>query len=148
MSGDVPPSRLTVLLDLCLPGATRVAGGVCLAFARPQAAGNRNVATFVNPAAAALIAQNKQQISPQAFAPSSNTRFHWDRSQTNPADRDGFGKDLKIIAHVEESRSRRRPCGGTTSGDECERLRRQIRPRWLHIQLLGSAMQICIAENP
>jgi cyclase len=88
-----------------------LADGVYFAFARPQAVGNCNAAIFVNSAdvlvvdahskpsaAAALIAQIKQQITPKPVRYLVDTHFHWDHSQGNAGYRDAFGKDLKIVA--------------------------------------------------
>ena len=88
-----------------------VADGVYFAFARPQAVTNCNAAIFVNSAdvlvvdahskpsaAAALIAQIKQQITTKPVRYLVDTHFHWDHSQGNAGYRDAFGKDLKIIA--------------------------------------------------
>jgi glyoxylase-like metal-dependent hydrolase (beta-lactamase superfamily II) len=88
-----------------------VAEGVYFAFARPQAVLNCNAAIFVNSAdvlvvdahskpsaAAALIAQIKQQITTKPVRYLVDTHFHWDHSQGNAGYRDAFGKDLKIIA--------------------------------------------------
>jgi cyclase len=88
-----------------------VAEGVYFALARPQALTNCNAAIFVNSAdvlvvdahskpsaAAALIAQIKQQITAKPVRYLVDTHFHWDHSQGNAGYRDAFGKDLKIIA--------------------------------------------------
>jgi glyoxylase-like metal-dependent hydrolase (beta-lactamase superfamily II) len=88
-----------------------VADGVYFAFARPQAVANCNAAIFVNSAdvlvvdahskpsaAAALIAQIKQQITAKPVRYLVDTHFHWDHSQGNAGYRDAFGKGLKIIA--------------------------------------------------
>ena len=88
-----------------------VAEGVYFALARPQALANCNAAIFVNSAdvlvvdshskpsaAAALIAQIKQQITAKPVRYLVDTHFHWDHSQGNAGYRDAFGKDLKIIA--------------------------------------------------
>jgi len=88
-----------------------VAEGVYFALARPQVLVNCNAAIFVNSAdvlvvdahskpsaAAALIAQIKQQITAKPVRYLVDTHFHWDHSQGNAAYRDAFGKDLKIIA--------------------------------------------------
>ncbi|MGO9262735.1 MAG: MBL fold metallo-hydrolase [Bryobacteraceae bacterium] len=88
-----------------------MAEGVYFAFARPQAVTNCNAAIFVNSsdvlvvdahskpsAAAALIAQIKQQITAKPVRYLVDTHFHWDHSQGNAGYRDAFGKDLKIVA--------------------------------------------------
>lgn len=88
-----------------------VAEGVYFAFARPQAVANCNATIFVNSAdvlvvdahskpsaAAGLIAQIKQQITPKPVRYLVDTHFHWDHSQGNAGYRDAFGKDLKIVA--------------------------------------------------
>ncbi len=88
-----------------------VAEGVYFAFARPQAVANCNAVIFVNSAdvlvvdahskpsaAAGLIAQIKQQITPKPVRYLVDTHFHWDHSQGNAGYRDAFGKDLKIVA--------------------------------------------------
>lgn len=88
-----------------------VADGVYFAFARPQAVGNCNAAIFVNSAdvlvvdahskpsaAAGLIAQIKNQVSPKPVRYLVDSHFHWDHSQGNAAYRDAFGKDLKIVS--------------------------------------------------
>ena len=87
------------------------APGVYFAFARPQAVANCNATIFVNSAdvlvvdahskpsaAAGLIAQIKQQITPKPVRYLVDTHFHWDHSQGNAGYRDAFGKDLKIVA--------------------------------------------------
>jgi glyoxylase-like metal-dependent hydrolase (beta-lactamase superfamily II) len=89
----------------------KIADGVYFAFARPQAIINCNAAIFVNSAdvlvvdahskpsaAAGLIAQIKQQITPRPVRYLVDTHFHWDHSQGNAGYRDAFGKDLKIVA--------------------------------------------------
>jgi glyoxylase-like metal-dependent hydrolase (beta-lactamase superfamily II) len=88
-----------------------IADGVYFAFARPQAVANCNATIFVNSAdvlvvdshskpsaAAALIAQIKQQITTKPVRYLVDTHFHWDHSQGNAGYKDAFGKDLKIIA--------------------------------------------------
>jgi glyoxylase-like metal-dependent hydrolase (beta-lactamase superfamily II) len=88
-----------------------VAEGVYFALARPQALANCNAAIFVNSAdvlvvdahskpsaAAALIAQIKQQVTTKPVRYLVDTHFHWDHSQGNAGYADAFGKDLKIIA--------------------------------------------------
>lgn len=95
----------------------KVADGVYFAFARPQAVGNCNAAVFVNSAdvlvvdahskpsaAAGLIAQIKEQITPKPVRYLVDTHFHWDHSQGNAAYRNAFGKDLNIIASTETKR--------------------------------------------
>ncbi len=88
-----------------------ITDGVYFAFARPQAVANCNAAIFVNSAdvlivdahskpsaAAALIAQIKQQVTTKPVRYLVDTHFHWDHSQGNAGYRDAFGKDLKIIS--------------------------------------------------
>ena len=89
----------------------KVADGAYFAFALPQAVSNCNAAIFVNSAdvlvvdahskpsaAAALIAQIRQQITPKPVRYLVDTHFHWDHTQGNAGYRNAFGKDLKIIA--------------------------------------------------
>jgi glyoxylase-like metal-dependent hydrolase (beta-lactamase superfamily II) len=89
----------------------KVAEGAYFAFARPQALINCNAAIFVNSAdvlvvdahskpsaAAALIAQIKQQITTKPVRYLVDTHFHWDHAQGNAGYRDAFGKDIKIIS--------------------------------------------------
>jgi glyoxylase-like metal-dependent hydrolase (beta-lactamase superfamily II) len=100
------PGAATGLFDI-----QNVAEGVYFAFARPQAVTNCNAAIFVNSAdvlvvdahskpsaAAALIAQIKQQITAKPVRYLVDTHFHWDHTQGNAGYRDAFGKGLKIIA--------------------------------------------------
>src|SRR5690242_6788646 len=83
-----------------------VADGVYFAFARPQAVGNCNAAIFVNSgdvlvvdshskpsAAAGLIAQIKEQITPKPVRYLVDTHFHWDHSQGNAAYQNAFGRN-------------------------------------------------------
>ena len=110
--------RRAVWAQTLLPGAPtdlfeiqKVAEGAYFAFARPQAVINCNAAIFVNSAdvlvvdahskpsaAAALIAQIKQQITAKPVRYLVDTHFHWDHSQGNAGYREAFGKDLKIIS--------------------------------------------------
>jgi glyoxylase-like metal-dependent hydrolase (beta-lactamase superfamily II) len=100
------PGAPTDLFDI-----QKVADGVYFAQARPQALVNCNAAIFVNSAdvlvvdahskpsaAASLIAQIKQHVTPKPVRYLVDTHFHWDHSQGNGAYRDTFGSDLKIIA--------------------------------------------------
>jgi glyoxylase-like metal-dependent hydrolase (beta-lactamase superfamily II) len=111
-------SRRAARAQALTPGAAtdlfeiqKVAEGVYFALARPQAVTNCNAVIFVNSgdvlvvdahskpsAAAGLIAQIKQQITPKPVRYLVDTHFHWDHSQGNAGYRDAFGKDLKIIA--------------------------------------------------
>jgi cyclase len=76
----------------------RVADGVYFALARPQAKINANATIFVNSAdavvvdahskpsaAASLIAQIKNEITPNPVRYVVNTHFHWDHTQGNHA---------------------------------------------------------------
>jgi glyoxylase-like metal-dependent hydrolase (beta-lactamase superfamily II) len=87
-----------------------VAEGVYCALAHPQALTNCNAAIFVNSqdvlvvdahskpsAAAALIAQIKEEVTPKPVRYLVNTHFHWDHSQGDPAYRAAGGK-VEIIA--------------------------------------------------
>src|ERR1035437_1197191 len=100
------PGAATDLFDI-----QNVAEGVYFAFAQPQEVINCNAALFDNSAdvlvvdahskpsaAAALIAQIKQQITTKPVRYLVDTHFHWDHTQGNAGYRDAFGKDLKIIA--------------------------------------------------
>jgi glyoxylase-like metal-dependent hydrolase (beta-lactamase superfamily II) len=102
----ISPGAATDLFDI-----QNVADGVYFAFARPQVVANCNAVIFVNStdvlvvdahskpsAAAALIAQIKQQITTKPVCYLMDTHFHWDHTQGNAGYRDAFGKDLKIIA--------------------------------------------------
>lgn len=87
------PSGDTQLFDI-----EKVAEGVFLAKARPQALINSNAAIFVNSAdvlvvdahskpsaAASLIAQIKKDITPKPVRYVVNSHFHWDHTQGNHA---------------------------------------------------------------
>ncbi|HEY7303481.1 MAG TPA: MBL fold metallo-hydrolase [Bryobacteraceae bacterium] len=83
----------------------KVAEGVYLAKARPQALINSNAAIFVNSAdvlvvdshskpsaAASLIAQIKREITPKPVRYLVNSHFHWDHTQGNRAYRTAENK--------------------------------------------------------
>ena len=89
----------------------KITADVYFAYARPQAIGNCNAAIFVNSAdvlvvdahskpsaAAALIAQIKEQITPKPVRYLVDTHFHWDHAQGNAGYRAAFGKKLDIVA--------------------------------------------------
>src|SRR5215472_4486364 len=99
------PGAPTDLFDI-----QKVNDGVFFAFARPQAVTNCNAAIFVNSAdvlvvdahskpsaAASLIAQIKNQVTPKPVRYLVNTHFHWDHTQGDPAYRKSGGK-VDIIA--------------------------------------------------
>ncbi len=110
--------RRAALAQAMSPGAPtdlfeiqKITDGAYFAFARPQVVANCNAAIFVNSAdvlvvdahskpsaAAALIAQIKQQVTTKPVRYLVDTHFHWDHSQGNAGYRDAYGKDLKIIA--------------------------------------------------
>ncbi len=88
----------------------KVANGVYFAHARPQAMVNCNAAIFVRSkdvvvvdthskpsAAASLIAQIKQEVSPKPVRYVINTHFHWDHTQGNQAYR-LVGEKVDFIA--------------------------------------------------
>lgn len=88
----------------------KVADGVFCALAHPQAITNCNAAIFVNSedvlvvdahskpsAAAALITQIREEITPKPVRYLVNTHFHWDHSQGDAAYR-ANGAKVEIIA--------------------------------------------------
>jgi cyclase len=99
------PSTRGKLFDI-----QRIADGVYCALAHPQALTNCNAAIFVNSqdvlvvdahskpsAAAALIAQIKEDVTTKPVRYLVNTHFHWDHTQGDPAYRAAGGK-VEIIA--------------------------------------------------
>ena len=102
------PNRGGKLFDI-----QKVADGVYCALAHPQALTNCNAAIFVNSqdvlvvdahskpsAAAALIAQIRDEVTTKPVRYLVNTHFHWDHTQGDPAYRSAGGK-VQIIASEE-----------------------------------------------